>query len=635
MMSVKLSVERRGAVAMDGRVAATAAWACCALCIAIALTAGRLDAQALKSDAFVKGQGLLSRDKVHPSEDFKAAVVIEVKEGYHVNADTPAQEYLIATKAQFAPLKGFKLGKIAYPKYVERTFEFSEQPLRVFEGRQSVVVPVSAGAKVPVGKFSLECQLRVQACSDDACFAPATMKVTIPLEVVARNVETHEANVEVFSTATAKSKDEDEPPTAGEQPSSESGNTVAAGATGGELGRKIAERGLLLTFIGIFFGGLALNLTPCVYPLIPITVGYFGGQSDGRASRTMLLAVFYVLGIAMTYSALGVFSAMAGQLLGSALQSPAVLMFIAAVLVTLALSMFGLYEIQPATFITRRAGAKKGFVGSLAMGLLVGLVAAPCLAPVLAGLLTYVATTRNPVLGFWMFFTLAVGMGLPYIFLGAFAGSVKALPKSGVWMVWVKKLFGAMLLGAAVYVLAPLLPLAAERRIAVAFLVVGGVYLGWLDSTGKSLPRFSLTKRLIGSTAMLAALWIIARPPAAATTKVQWEKFSAARVAEAAAGKTPVIIDFYADWCLECKQLDAETYTDPRVVEKAQRFVLLKSDLTRNSDSKVRRLYRQFGIIGLPTVVFLDDRGREISELRVEGFVDADAFLTRMEKLVS
>jgi len=588
-------------------------------------------AQIVTSDKFVKAEGFISRDKVHPGETFKAAVVFEVQKGYHINADKPADNSLKPTRAFFYPPKGFTLGKVSYPKYSEKKFAFSAQPLRVFEGRQAIIVPVSAGAKIPTGKFLLKCRLQVQACSGTSCFAPASLKVTIPLEVVPKSVRTHEANTEIFSPG-KKTGNKAQPPPNKSPTSGQGKHSAAADLPMSNLARQMTERGMLLTFVGLFFGGLALNLTPCVYPLIPITVGYFGGQSAGNSLRTFLLAMCYVLGIAITYSFLGVSSAMGGRLMGSVMQSPPVLLFIAAVLTALALSMFGLYEISPPSFLTQHARAKRGYIGSLAMGLLVGLVAAPCLAPVLVGLLTFVATTRNPLLGFWMFFILALGMGVPYIFLAVFATSVSALPRSGVWLVWVKKLFGVMLIAAGLYVVTPLLPPAITRWLIVGFLFLSGLLLGWLDATGASLPRFNLAKRLIGSAAMVVALWFMVRAPAGAGTGMQWERYSKSRLAEAAARRMPVIIDFYADWCVECKKMERSTFTDHRVIEKSRQFVLLKSNLTRNSDPQVREVSRQFRIIGLPTVVFLDRKGREVSELRVEGFLDADSFLHRMEK---
>lgn len=571
--------------------------------------------QAQRSDKLVKAATLLSRDKVHPGEKFQAAVLMDIHKGYHINSHKPSMDYLIATDLKVKPVKGLVVKATVYPKDKARKFPFSPTPLKVYEGKQPILLTVVADKTLKPGKYAIPANLRVQACSEEACYGPATVKVSIPVEVVPASVKTKAINPDVFGPK-------------GATPKSASGAKAAATT---ELGKRIHKSGLLLTFVYIFLGGLALNLTPCVYPLIPITVGYFGGQSEGRPSRTFTLALFYVLGIAITYSTLGVISGMAGTLMGNLLQNPIVLLFVAAVLVALALSMFGLYEIQPPQFIRQRAQAKKGNTGALAMGLVVGIVAAPCLAPVLGWLLTYVAITRNPVMGFWMFFTLAIGMGLPYLFLGTFAGSVKSLPRSGVWMVWVKKLFGTILLGATIYVISPLLPQPIERLIFTVYLITGGLYLGWMEASGKNLAKFTVSKRMIGTLIMAAGLWVMVQN-GSASPGVQWTPYDGKHVATARQQGKPVIIDFYADWCFDCRRLDSSTYADPKVVAEARRFVMLKADLTEDKDPKVGELWKSYDIQGLPTVVFLDTAGEERRDLRLTGFEAAGKFLKRMSQ---
>ena len=208
----------------------------------------------------------------------------------------------------------------------------------------------------------------------------------------------------------------------------------------------------------LFVGGLALNLTPCVYPVIPLTLSFFAGQAQGQNRRVFRLALVYVLGMATTYSALGVAAALSGRLFGSALQSPWVLGFVAVVLVALALSMFGLYDLRMPSALMQKAGARSGAAGAYAMGLLVGVVAAPCVGPFVLGLLAFVAARQQAGLGFLFFFVLSLGLGLPYLFLGAFSGSLARLPRAGMWMESVKKVFGWVLLAMAAYFLRPALP---------------------------------------------------------------------------------------------------------------------------------------------------------------------------------
>jgi thiol:disulfide interchange protein DsbD len=223
--------------------------------------------------------------------------------------------------------------------------------------------------------------------------------------------------------------------------------------------RTLEGWGLLWTLLGVFAGGMALNLTPCVYPIIPVTISYFAGQSDRRQSRLFAHGAFYVIGLAVTNSLLGVTAALTGGLMGSMLQNPVVLMAIATVLVLFAFSLFGLWEMRLPYAVTQFASrGYAGYFGSLFMGLTMGVVAAPCIGPFVLGLLTWVAALGSAWLGFVVFFTLSLGLGLPLFVLALFSGQLQRLPRSGEWMLWVRKLMGWVLVGMAAYYLRALLP---------------------------------------------------------------------------------------------------------------------------------------------------------------------------------
>ncbi|MBW1806314.1 MAG: sulfite exporter TauE/SafE family protein, partial [Deltaproteobacteria bacterium] len=215
---------------------------------------------------------------------------------------------------------------------------------------------------------------------------------------------------------------------------------------------------LWLTLLGIFLGGLALNLTPCIYPLIPITVSYFGGKSGKIKENRVLHGLFYISGLALTNSILGVSAALSGGMLGSALQKPVVLIFVACIMIALGLSFFDIWEIRIPSVLTSMASRSfGGYFGTFFMGLTLGIVAAPCLGPFILGLLTYVGQQGDPFLGFLYFFVLSIGLGLPLAFLAVFSGAMDRLPLSGSWMVWIRRFMGWVLVGMAGYMISPLI----------------------------------------------------------------------------------------------------------------------------------------------------------------------------------
>ncbi|HSE36425.1 MAG TPA: cytochrome c biogenesis protein CcdA [Blastocatellia bacterium] len=587
------------------------------------------------SDRVVKATGYASTDGVRPGDKFKIAIAVEVGEGYHINAHRPTLDYLIPTSAAFGAPSGITFAVEKYPAPKHRKFEFApETELAVHEGTLFITAEAQADNTIKPGAATIRTLVTVQACNDSQCLAPADLSVDIPIKFVAATQPIRDVNVEIFAKAAAQPED----------------TGVAAGALieyqGGakdSIADQLASGGILSVLVGVFIAGLLLNTTPCVYPIIPITIGFFVNQSASqkgkpKISKTFFMASMYVLGMALTYSLLGVIAAKSGGLFGAALQNPIVLIVLAGMMIALSLSMFGVYEFRLPEALNRMATSStqstSGTLGAFVMGLTMGIVAAPCIGPFVLALLVHVGTKGSAAYGFMLFFVLAVGLGLPYLVLGTFSGALKTLPRSGLWMVTVRKVFGLVLIGMALYFLMPLLG-AATNYVFIGFFAVSGVYLLFWEAGRTKPPQFGWVLRAIGIGA--AAVAIVMALPKKVETQISWQPYSEQALADARRERQSVIIDTFADWCIPCKELDKFTFTDEAVKKEAERFVTLKLDLTSSdSNSEAGRARQRFGIRGVPTVIFLDSTGRELDNLRLEGFEKPSEFLEkRMRKVES
>jgi len=413
----------------------------------------------------------------------------------------------------------------------------------------------------------------------------------------------------------------------------------------------------LITLFGI---GLLLAFTPCVFPMIPILSSIIIGQGkDIGAHRGFSLSVAYVLGMASINTAAGVAAALTGESLAVALQTPWILASFAGVFVLLSLAMFGFYELQMPGFIQNRLTEvsnkqKSGSLsGALIMGLLSAVIVGPCVAAPMFGVLLFISQTGDPYFGGLALFALSLGMGAPLIAIGTSAG--KFLPKAGIWMDVVKAIFGVSLLAVAIWMIRSIVPEQVVLLLSAILLIVSAIYMGALDSLkaeatgwtrfwkgiGLVIFIYGITLMIgasAGSNSIVTPLKGIAGS-SATETHLQFKKIKGVEgltkaLADAKAENKNVMLDFYADWCISCKEMEAYTFSDPTVQSSLKNVVLLKADVTQN-DAQDKALYKHFKIIGPPAIIFYNTESEELKPYRVIGYMPADKFSAHVQQAFS
>ena len=446
---------------------------------------------------------------------------------------------------------------------------------------------------------------------------------------------------------------------------------IPTGPTSGlDASHFLASGQLALGAAVIFAGGLLTALTPCVYPLIPITVSIFGATRAESRGKAVVLTSSYVVGMGVVFAVLGVLAARTGALFGSVLSDPRFVVGLAIFLLVLASSMFGAFDLSLPQGLAQRLSTVggSGVLGAFLMGSVSGFLAAPCTGPVLTGLLAFVAKSQSSVLGGVLLFIYALGVGVPFFLLGAFT---IRLPKGGQWMEWVKSVLGIALVALAASYLKDAWPplgevfktLAAQlghlpgaaiaTALAAIGLVAGAIHLSFKASA----REFAL--KAAGVTLVVGAILLRTTAVGAPTTGDAWVRLGWAdppqnasftwnlhlsgsepgaltrfdsALARARQEGRPVMIDFFADWCAACKELDHKTYVAPPVVKESDRFVKIKVDGTREEDA-ITQLYERFGVLGLPTVAFVASDGKILEAPRVTGFLGPDQFAAEMKKV--
>ncbi len=659
-----------------------------ALCLALVTVLGASVARGQDDGSgydYVSLSAKTDRASYHAGD--KATVTLEFKidPRVHINAHVPTEEWQFPTNVEFADHAGLQLSEIEWPKPNLKEFEFSDgKKIAVLEGAQQATFQVTIPANAKPGALTVSGKFKAQGCTHAACFAPQSDEFNVALQVEAGGASSaapagtsspappgsgsasappRPAEPAAAPSATAAAPAEPEPQTAAPtettpaQPATTSGEVPAAAAASptpaaldGENHAKAFDcpvntpppppQRLILVFMLSYMGGILLAFTPCVLPLVPVTIGIFARQQSS-GGKPVVPALMYVFGLAVVYSALGTSAALTGNLFGSALQSTWVRVGMSAFLFALALSMFGLWDLNlPAGFRNRIGGFKSGPIGPLLMGGAMGLVAAPCVGPLVASLLTYVAnlgarmpTTQAAIIGGALFFVLALGIGTPFFIVALGAASIRP----GEWMDSVKRFFGFAILGAVLWFLLPILgPVLFKWGVVVLVAAAAIFFLATARGPHVS-DRLKLVHRVIGTTAavsgvVLAAFFLLRRETGPDDGFV---KYSEEALTQSIGAARPVVIDFGADWCIACKELEHKTFPADEVRKEEKDFTLLRANLTEEDAPDVKALREKFSVGSLPTVIFLDTAGKEIKDLRLVGFEKPELFALRLKCVTS
>ncbi|HFD86696.1 MAG TPA: protein-disulfide reductase DsbD, partial [Gammaproteobacteria bacterium] len=559
--------------------------------------------------------------------------------GYHLYKDR--------IKAALESSTGLKLGKGDFPKG-EMEDDLEGGLTEVFRGPLRVEFPI-LGLKQSPGELGLK--ISYQGCADaGVCYPPVKKALSFDAMQLARLGKHAATSTPAEAPVAVAPVNSDAPPAV------DSGKVSSQDA----ITERLASGNMLLTLLAFLGFGLLLSLTPCVFPMIPILSGIIVGQGEKiTTGRSFMLSVAYVLAMAAVYALVGVIAGMTGANLQVMFQNPYVLVAFALVFVVLALSLFGFFELQmPASIqsrLTNVSNKQRGgsLVGAAIMGVLSALIVGPCVTAPLMGALVYISQTGDAVLGGMALFVMGLGMGVPLLLIGLSAGSL--LPRAGVWMDAVKSVFGVMMLGVAIWFLERILPPAVSMFLWAFLLILSGVYMGAFHGYGKVghklLPLWKGSGLVLIVWGVLILIGIAAggndvlQPlkgvavtgqmtsgPGSVTSQgelpfrqIKGEMGLDDALAEARTRGKVSMLDFNAEWCATCKELEKYTFADPAVHDALRDVVLLSADVTEN-DATDKALMKRFGIIGPPAIMFFDTDGNELKAYRVVGFMEPAEF---------
>lgn len=570
-------------------------------------------------------EAVASVDRVPISSQFQIAMVVDIQHGFHINSNQPLVEVYKATEVSFDYFNGVSFGKVYYPKGEIKKFEFAVTDLSVYEDQVTIFADVEISDQLNPGSISLNGALHYQACDDKVCFLPTQEAFQLDLEIIGQNETASVINEEYFKNFAAVKKELED----------QKSELVLTRQE--RQAKEVLEKGFFYAIAAFFVFGLALNLTPCVYPVIPITVSYFGGQASKDKGSPIPRAILYIIGIAIIFAVLGLFSGLAGKQWGFLFQDPWFVLVVTVIILAMAASMFGAFEIRVPTALLNKFGrAQEGAIGAFLMGLTVGIVIAPCAAGVIIGLVGLVAKLGIVVEGGVLFFIMGLGLGLPYLILASFSGLLDKMPKSGMWMVWIKKVFGILLVGVALYFFLPQAKHIPDQQgyFFGLLAIFGGVLLGFLDQPQEYSKGFKRIRWLFGVVVVLVGVYITSDSIQEKSQDIDWHLYSNEELSTLLADGKPIFFDFYADWCAPCKEMDDKTFTNEEVIALATEFKMIKVDCTAPNND-IRNIMEKLQVTGMPTLVFMDNEGTELRNLREVGFIDAEVFVSYMDQVLS
>lgn len=589
-------------------------------------------------------------DFLPPEQAFRFAARQLDDRTIEVRFDVADGYYLYRERFAFAAQPAsVKLGAPEFPAGKVKFDETFNKDMETYRGSVTIRVPVEAGP--PDGKWALT--VTSQGCADKGlCYPPQEHVFRVGGAPLA-NLFGDRAPAGTSGATSAGAAVSSAPSQAANAAVAEDGDRIA---------RALASRNLGV-IVALFFGlGLLLTFTPCVLPMVPILSSIVVGEHVTRG-RALTVSLAYVLGMAVVYTAIGVAAGMIGEGLAAALQTPWVLGAFAVLMIALALSMFGVYELQLPqrwqTRLTESSNKRQGgqIAGAAVMGAISALIVGPCVTAPLAGALAYIAQTGDAVTGGSALFAMAIGMGVPLVLVGVGAGNL--LPRAGRWMEATKRFFGFLLIGVAIWMVTPVLPAWIVMVAWAALLLVGAVYLGAFDALGADARGLARLGKGLGLLAALAGAIVLVglasggRDPlqplshlsfngasggasgAGEKEAMRFERIRTvadldARVAAAAAAGRPVMLDFYADWCVSCKEMEKFTFSDAKVGARMAQLTLLQADVTANNADD-RALLKRFGLFGPPGIILFGADGKE-RPVRVIGYQSADRFLDSLER---